>query len=476
MSCTMHNIYVLLLLFVIYFLFLTSRHNILSVKQHILIYFFILFKQRKGTATIQHTWGKTHSMMFPLKCFLISYLFATFPKAWSFVVSAPTCADFRKTRTWKAPRRSFSSFNHYQQPYATPEDTYICDEIIENDRLNEPPDPLRNTKDDFFRQVRNTVPLPLQYFLRDSGLLRLIVDSLVFLGVPSLLHVYPTAWNDFQTLSGRSSNTCSDDAILFRNVKYGKYRQQRIEIMQTKRQIESSKWIVFVHGGAWGSGFPLLYRLVANSFLSEGFHVAIVGYRTYPDTIVNGQIDDIVQAIEFLREEDEEEASIIMDITLMGHSSGAHIGMLGILQNKIQGIRRFVGISGVYDIPQHYQFESKRGVERISPLAPVCGGILSQWKRNSPSRWHSFSTLEGNPVSLGATLPQTLLMHGEIDSTVPYTSSMNLFQSLKIAPQNAEDSSQLDFKILKGVEHSETILHLMFGGETREILLQWIQK
>ena len=336
--------------------------------------------------------------------------------------------------------------------------------------LKDPPDPLRNANDDSFRHFRITVPVTLQYFLRDSGLLRLISNSLVLLGVTSLCKVYPTAWKDFQTVSGRTNDT-----IMFQNLKYGTHRSQRIEVIRaTPRQRTQfhNNWIIFVHGGAWGSGFPLLYRLVANSFVSKGFHVAIVGYRTYPDTYVDGQMNDIGQAIEFLHTQETNNDDENIDMTLVGHSSGAHISMLGLLQSKIPRIQRFVGISGVYDIPHHYQFESKRGVERISPLAPVCGGNLSEWKRNSPSRWHSTRN-----ATTSISLPPTLLLHGEMDSTVPYTSSMGVFQSLKKAQltENSENAP-IELKILKGVEHAETILHLMFGGETRETVLKWITK
>ncbi|GAX26168.1 hypothetical protein FisN_18Hh285 [Fistulifera solaris] len=279
------------------------------------------------------------------------------------------------------------------------------------------------------------------------------------------------------TFSGRSPWDTNDSSIRFQSVQYGTHRSQRMDLIQSQKPVDYTrprKWVVFVHGGAWGSGFPLLYRLVANSFVSQGYDVAIVGYRTYPDAFVDGQIGDIVQAIQFLRsiETRDDERGDSIDMTLIGHSSGAHICMLGILQSKIQGIQRFIGISGVYNIPRHYQFESKRGVERISPLAPVCGGNLSQWKQNSPSLQRI------KPSITRKHLPPILLLHGEIDSTVPYTSSAGLYHSLIQQQQirgNENQDPLIDLKVLKGVEHSETMFHLMFGGVTRDVLMKWIK-
>ncbi|GAX17629.1 hypothetical protein FisN_18Lh285 [Fistulifera solaris] len=411
------------------------------------------------------------------------------PVAWSLLTSTPPqrAHSFRTTRNSALQDSSSCLQLHHLcrqerfcwQTSTTPEDACICHEatITDLSALKAPPDPSLNSKDDFFRSFRATIPVKLQYALRDSGLLRLLVDILVFWGVPSLLQAYPTAWRDFMAFSGRSPSTTNENNIQFQSVRYGKHRSQRMDLIQSGEPVENTrrkKWVVFVHGGAWGSGFPLLYRLVANSFVSQGYEVAIVGYRTYPDSVVDGQIDDIMQALEYLQRTDKEDErnDSMLDMTLIGHSSGAHICMLGILQSKIQGIQRFIGISGVYDIPRHYQFESKRGVERISPLAPVCGGNLSQWKQNSPSLQKS------NSPTTRKKLPPIFLIHGEFDSTVPYTSSVGLYHSLIQQQQirgNENQDHLVDLKILKGVEHSETIFHLMFGGETRDVLLKWIK-
>jgi acetyl esterase/lipase len=60
--------------------------------------------------------------------------------------------------------------------------------------------------------------------------------------------------------------------------------------------------LVFVHGGAWGSGLPWMYRLVAKPFLEDlSMAVAIVGYRSYPDAHAEGQVKDVEQALSHLK-------------------------------------------------------------------------------------------------------------------------------------------------------------------------------
>ena len=67
-------------------------------------------------------------------------------------------------------------------------------------------------------------------------------------------------------------------------------------------------------------------------------------------------------------------------ISLVGHSAGAHLGAMALLHrvasagrqlnshNDQQSVKfrmpaSFIGIAGVYDISQHFDYERRRGVE-----------------------------------------------------------------------------------------------------------------
>jgi acetyl esterase/lipase len=310
----------------------------------------------------------------------------------------------------------------------------------------------------------------LQYWLRDSGLLRFIVDTGTVFTVPSLLKDHPSALVDFLHLSGSNvrkqivsfvSNTKSTLSvdIDFQKVRYGERSRQVVHVLRPATAGTLEQTVVFVHGGGWGTGFPALYRLVAAPFLERGMNVAVVGYRTYPDAVCAGQVKDLRTAVEHLR---RRFPGAMDDVTLIGHSSGAHVSMMALLGGL--SVDRFVGVSGVYDIPDHYRYEATRGVERISPLAPACsdGGLtLSGWRRFSPTQL--LTELET------VWLPPMLICHGMLDSTVPYTSSAHFVEALQ---QTRE--AKADLSVLNDVEHAETVLHLMFGGVTRDFILDWI--
>ena len=135
-----------------------------------------------------------------------------------------------------------------------------------------------------------------------------------------------------------------------------------------------------------------MYRLVASSFLDHRRHrddgsgspvvVAVTGYRTYPDGNAQDQADDIMASLDILKQKGIIDNDGTTKVTLMGHSSGAHVSSIALLSNAEfrASIDCFVGLAGVYDIPSHYQYERLRGVERLSPMAVACGGCdIDPW-------------------------------------------------------------------------------------------------
>lgn len=237
--------------------------------------------------------------------------------------------------------------------------------------------------DQLTRFLGSVLPLPWQNSFRDSGGFRSLCDSLVTYSIPLSAIVEPTAARHFLRLSRQCEF-----------LRYGPHDSQRIEVLYPPNCTDAD-WkgmIYFVHGGAWGSGKPWFYRLVALSFLKLGLVVAIVGYRVYPMGDTTTQVHDLNQAYSFLAKKFPKlcgvhRAQLPIGLILMGHSSGAHITKLMIMEQVkgqvlLEEARRsgkiglnagplairpmsdaFVGLSGPYDISHHFDYEAARGVE-----------------------------------------------------------------------------------------------------------------
>ena len=196
--------------------------------------------------------------------------------------------------------------------------------------------------DQLIRFLGRVLPLEWQHRNRDNGTFRLLADGLVKLTCPMIGLSNLRLTRKFIELSSSK-----------RRIRYGHHHRmqyidlflpQRNDMKQQKVPVRGT--LFFVHGGAWGSGHPWMYRLVAPTFLERNFAVAIVGYRTYPDAPnIDDQVNDIRLAYNELDEvlnecvvpvaEDYDATDTEGDSNngwvgniMMGHSSGAHIALL----------------------------------------------------------------------------------------------------------------------------------------------------
>lgn len=322
--------------------------------------------------------------------------------------------------------------------------------------------------DNGFRKMRKTWPLWYQNGLRDTGALRTIMNSLTrYVAAPVFYYENPSCLPEFVRISGYPqliTNLIAPEKsrIHFSIESYGPHPSQYAEVMvsDTEKDCKDLPLLIFVHGGAWGSGFPTMYRLISVPFLEKGYRVAVLGYRTYPDANADGQVDDVVRAVDYFTR-DQQGPTV-----LMGHSSGAHICLLAALRGNSlsSSIDALICKSGVYDIEDHFQHECSRGVDQISPLSPACGPTLDDWRRNSPLR-----VVETVEQSIVDALPPLLFVHGERDGTVSPSASANCFEAI-----TARGKGQCDLRIMEGVGHSEPVLETLLGGSTQDTIFEWL--
>lgn len=408
---------------------------------------------------------------------------------------------------------------------------------------------------------RSLVPLSWQHGLRDGGGFKKISDALVTsLAVPMGALANPTAAVNFARLSSKKN---------LLQLRYGDHPSQFIDVFlppsedelttnskkrndhKQRKKRRARGMVFFVHGGAWGSGKPWFYRLVALPFLEAGLAVAIVGYRVYPSNDhvndnggrdnggVGTQLDDLESAFAKLTTEFPDwcdknyEERFVGAYTpeeqhrnktakhphhlphfgtiVIGHSSGAHISLLWIverLERKVlNGIGKdtdntvpidsFVGISGVYNVGHHFDYEAGRGVEEISPLKPANGSTRRAFQRNTPA-WkvqhellRTMNEMEAATFckqkrsSPGVFPNKIFLVHGAEDTVVPFTSTGEAARLLKQSlwggfTNNSGTNVTIDECYFPKTGHEDTVVDLMMlgghKGPVTRTVLEWLLK
>lgn len=335
----------------------------------------------------------------------------------------------------------------------------------------------------------------LLHGIRDGGYFRSLVDTIVTTSAPTLALTSPFAALAFVKLTANSQR-----------VQYGSHERQYFDLYlpanhdvdDRQQKTTPERLVFFVHGGAWGSGLPWMYRLAALPFLQEGWAVAVVGYRTYPDGNVKIQVDDLELAAATLA---DRYPQLSRHVTVMGHSSGAHISLLMIVDRAKRRIKEahdalttsrgsasknrlptrdhplsidsFVGLSGPYDISHHFDYEAARGVEELSPMKPVCGYNRNAFRTNSPALRLQDCLADINEChvrSLDNFLPPMALMHGIEDDTVPFTATGEAARILRSC-----GVTKCQEIYLAATGHQDAVMHLMLGGRARDATMTWIK-
>jgi acetyl esterase/lipase len=351
--------------------------------------------------------------------------------------------------------------------------------------------------DQVTRFLGTILPLSWQNHCRDSGGFRSIVDNLVTSSISGGVVTNPRAAIRYLKLTQRCQT-----------IHYGSHHESQFIDMffpEDCSQEEMTGLVFFVHGGAWGSGKPWFYRLVAQPFLDRNLAVAIVGYRVYPDADVHTQVRDLDSAYLELSKRYPDLCGPIrlkrpIGVCVMGHSSGAHVALLMVVEQakrllhveesrllvdshqlpssgattepSLLLVDSFVGISGPYDISHHFDYEAARGVEELSPMKAANGYTREQFRLNTPAlRVQEFliSFQESSRLALDHFFPKTLLIHGIEDDTVPFTATS---ESARILRACGLTKCEEFYAPLTG--HQDAVMHLMFGGRVQTAVVDWL--
>ncbi|KAF9974630.1 hypothetical protein BGZ65_008632 [Modicella reniformis] len=292
--------------------------------------------------------------------------------------------------------------------------------------------------------------------------------------------------------------------------------------------------IVFIYGGGWYSGSKLIYTLVGARLRSMGYLAIIPDYSVFPQGKCKEMEQDVKMAIQWSYRHCMEYGGDPQKIYIMGHSAGAHLCALTVLNDSIQRIpaslfgtssgsistspiltallnepiarnqegdedvlprlRGMILCSGVYDISVHYKHESMKGVEQISAMGRVMGQTQAAFRQHSPTSvlqelLYVSTRIDRNyPTEsqtrhqnilrhLQALLPiETLMIHGDCDRTVPANSSLEFYMELK----TLQLGSNARLCVVEGMGHEEPVVALMpcFGRRSpfRKVLMNQISQ
>lgn len=235
----------------------------------------------------------------------------------------------------------------------------------------------------------------------------------VYLGLESEAGKNPVLTDDLQVLKD----------IEFKNVggKSLKMDLYRGENVGTRPPL-----LVFVHGGGWNHGSRDEYLGYALHFARKGFHTATITYRFASDAPYPACVEDVRDALRFLRENGPAFGYDTSRVALVGGSAGAHLAMLAAYGWDSSGpraetggpplrIRAVVDLYGPTDLTSSYARENY-----------MVTRLMARSYREAPLLYR-----EASPIRyVGKSAPPTLILHGTSDNLVPLEQAKLLKEKL----------------------------------------------
>lgn len=222
-------------------------------------------------------------------------------------------------------------------------------------------------------------------------------------------------------LNGLNRLTPGDGGVkqLVDGAAFGADPRQRLDVWAPKGNSGKLPVIVFFYGGSWNSGLKEGYGFAARALAARGFVVVVPDYRLVPQVRWPAFVEDGAAAMRWVSANIAAHGGDPARVAVMGHSAGAHIGLLLALDRRwgvADQIKAAVGLAGPYDF-----------------LPFTAGGAADAALGNAAD------LADTQPIHFARKdAPPLLLLHGGKDTTVLPRNSQRLANAVNDLGGRAE--------------------------------------
>ena len=223
-----------------------------------------------------------------------------------------------------------------------------------------------------------------------------------------------------------------------------------LDVYQAKSSVKQPQDVViFFHGGRWETGTREDYKFMGYKLAEQGFLVVIPDYRKYPNVKFPAFVEDAAHAIAWVDDNIMNTSAFQGEsLTVMGHSSGAHIGALALADasylaalDKAPNIAdKFIGLAGPYSFtPEADDLKDMFGPPYNYPNMQVT------------------TFIDGYE-------PHMYLLHGDADETVKAANYLKLEDAI------SAKGGKVTVKTYDGVDHTGILKPFTWVGGNDQIL------
>ena len=214
-----------------------------------------------------------------------------------------------------------------------------------------------------------------------------------------------------------------------RNVAYGSFRSSKMDVYLPANRNAKTPFVILIHGGAWIMGDKFLNTSVQEAMLAKCIASININYRFadnlqthYPEMLA-----DIDSAVNYCIAHAAEWQTRKDGFITCGHSAGGHLALLYAYSTN-KKISAIIAESAPTDVTDTAFLNYQASIGMITVVEKMANGKYVAGQPQ-PAGYKASS-----PIYYVKNIP-TLLIHGTLDKTVPYSQSVKLdalLQSKKI--------------------------------------------
>lgn len=211
----------------------------------------------------------------------------------------------------------------------------------------------------------------------------------------------------------------------YKSLTYINYPDIKLDLDFYQAQANGKRpCVVVIHGGSWSSGDSKQVPELNSSLAKGGYNVAAINYRKAPQYKSPLPIQDVKNALSYLRAHADSFNIDTNKFVLLGRSAGAQIALLAAYTLKDEGIKGVIDFYGPADMVWGYSLPA-------NPLVMDSRGVMERYLGGKYDKVQK-SYFDSSPIEfVDRNSPPTLIIHGENDVLVAYEHSRRLSKKLK---------------------------------------------
>jgi acetyl esterase len=219
---------------------------------------------------------------------------------------------------------------------------------------------------------------------------------------------------------------------------------------------------ILVHGGGWVAGDRRLnVEPLFHPLLDAGFACLSISYRLANQVSMFGAaVEDVEQAVHFVRTNSQEFKLDRNRIVLVGESAGGQLAAMAALGEAGPGVKAVIGFYTPTDLEK---------LARDSTMIPEPLRLALQgtpWQGTVLERLRQLSPLQ----HVHSGMPPFLLIHGTADALVPFEQSRNMCRAIR----NVE--GECDLLAVKGGGHGLRWWESAGLTSYKRLMIGWLEQ